>query len=461
MLFRTSILRKILRVVPWDFEESRGDRHMLVWGDLPQWMVVDGEMRAFLRRLDGTCPVKQAIEGVRGSVRELGRMVADLEKQGVVQAIDAAGKARGPEQRYQLENISINITSRCNLRCAFCYARGEEAVAGTEEITAEDVGRFLKDTRPYRSKACTLVVLGGEPFLVADKLFAIAACTRAEGLPTIVSTNGTRIDAALAGRCRDTGMQVQVSLDGADARMHEAVRGPGAFAGAVRAIEELTCAGVYTVVSMVCHRGNLPQLEAFFELALRMKVNEARFIPLKQIGAGKTSAFEPVEIYRLLSEAYALFRRRPEFLPLLGRDAFSILANTCRYSARRPSCGTGLQTLLLDADGALYPCLNLNHARFKVGSVRDAGYRFDEVWVKNPNLEVLRRETSLDNPSRACSRCPVRYWCLSGCRGETLALTGGITPPALNCADLKRTLVDMMWWLSESPDMIKPASRIC
>jgi radical SAM protein with 4Fe4S-binding SPASM domain len=461
MFSRVSILQKTMRAVPWGLQESRDGRHLLVWGDLPHWMVVDGEMLEFMRRLVGTCTLKQAIGNVEGSLRNTARMVADLEKQGVLQAADSTGPSPPVERPYPIENISINITSRCNLQCAFCYARDDGPARGTGEISADDVARLLEDTRPYRSKSCTLVLLGGEPFLVPDRLFQIAALARAARLPTIVSTNGTRIDAALAARCRDAGLQVQVSLDGADAPLHEKARGPGTFAKTLQAIQHLTRAGAYTVISMVCHRGNLPQLEAFFELALRLKVNEARFIPLKQIGAAMTSAFEPVELHRLLSAAYALFRRRPEFLPLLGRDAFSILANTCRYSARRPSCGTGLQTLLLDADGGLYPCLNLNHASFKFGSLRDPGYQFAEIWSNNPKLQVLRQETSLDNPQRPCARCPVRYWCLSGCRGETFALTGQTTPAAVNCADLKRTMVDMMWWLSESPGLVKPASRIC
>ena len=461
MLFRPSILSQAVGLVPWDLRESHGDKHLLVWGDVPHWMVVDDEMLGFLERLDGTCALGRVIRAVNGSPRLLVRVTIDLHKRGMLGVPGKGTREVAAPPQPRLESIAINMTARCNLRCSFCYARDDRAGNTDSEVVASEIIQFLKDVTPFTGKPCSLVMLGGEPFLVAEKTLAVAAKARTQGLTTIVSTNGTLISADIAREARRVRLQVQVSIDGPDAELHEQVRGKGTFARAMEGVEELTRAGTYTVISMVCHEGNVDRLEDFFDLARRLGVQEARFIPLKQIGAARDSGFRPVQMSRLMRTACSLFRRRPDLLSLLGRDALSILANTCRYSARRASCGTGLQTILLDANGTLYPCLNMTEPQFGLASIRDTGYDFGQLWRDSSKLERLRHDTSVETPTRACSRCPVRYWCLGGCRGETLAVTRQLSSPAPGCADLKRTMLDMMWMLAESPELIRPALKIC
>jgi radical SAM protein with 4Fe4S-binding SPASM domain len=460
MLRGPRILRRYLSLLPPDIEEARGDRHLLVWGGLPYWMVVDGEMRGFLTRLDGTLPLGD-LATAGESPRELAVIARTLVKQGVLDDPQRRVRTKPALSEPKIESIAVNITSQCNLQCAFCYARDGRICSIGDEISADEAVDFLRSLKPMIGKPCSLVILGGEPFLEPEKLFVVAGQARRLGLTSIVSSNGTLITSDMAVQAARVGLQVQVSIDGADSRTHDRVRSRGAFEKALRGVRELVQSGVYTIISLVCHRGNIDQLEGFFELAAELGVNEARFIPLKLLGAATESGLHPVPMQELVRAAHSLFKARPEFIRLLGRDALSILANTCRYSARRFSCGTGRQTVLLDADGALYPCLNLNHPDFRLASIRDNDYNAKRVWGGSPVLGKLREDTSIENPARPCSHCPVRHWCLGGCRGETFAATGDVSRPAPNCAELRRTMLDMMWILTESPEMIRPSVRIC
>jgi len=442
-------------------EETRGDQHLLVWGDLPCWMVVDDEMRGFLTRLDGTVPLGDLAGDAGETPRELADIAGKLVAQGVLDDPQRRARVKPDMAEPKIESIAVNLTRRCNLKCAFCYARDDRASRSKDEISADEIIDFLRRLKPMSGKPCSLVILGGEPFMEPEKLFAVADQAQRLGLTSIVSSNGILITPDVAAEAARVGLQVQVSIDGSGRRSHDRVRGDGAFDKALRGVRELVQARVHTIISLVCHQENIDQLEGFFGLAAELGVNEARFIPLKLLGAAPDSGLLPVPMNELVGAACALFKKRPEFIPLLGRDALSILANTCRYSARRVSCGTGRQTVLLDADGSLYPCLNLNHPDFRLASIRDNDYNVKEVWEDSPILGKLREDTSIENPARACSRCPVRYWCLGGCRGETFAMTGDVTRPAPNCAELRRTMLDMMWILTESPDMIRPSIRIC
>jgi radical SAM protein with 4Fe4S-binding SPASM domain len=506
MLFRSRLLRRSLVLLPPDIEEQRGNHHLLVWGDVPHWMVVDAELKEFLGTLDGRQPLSEQL--VRSHARELKAVCRQLAKLGVLHDKESLAR-RDPSDSPRIESLAINLTSGCNLRCAFCYNHTARAVApnpmtrrrgdtetrretpsaplpdgcmqtessqpakkmkdcgttdtslGTDELSSEEFCTFLDAARPLTSRGAALVILGGEPFLQPRKLFAVVRHARRLGLVPTVSTNGTRIDGDIARECRKNRLHVQVSVDGADAPSHEGVRGKGTFQQAIDAVRTLVESQVRTVMSMVCHAGNMDQLEPFLELAQALRVEGARFIPLKQMGRAGNGVFQPVSMTVLMARAADLLKRRPEFRRLLGRDAFSIIANTCRVSARRPSCGTGRQTLLLDADGWMYPCLNMKTAEFRIAQIRESAADVKRIWQESAVLRDVRTRTSVTNCEHACSRCPVRFWCLGGCRGETWAVTGNLAGVSPHCQELKRSVLDMMWLLAESPELAGPAQASC
>ena len=84
---------------------------------------------------------------------------------------------------------------------------------------------------------------GGEPTVRPD-FWNLVDYATAHHVGVKFSTNGIKIDAAVARRLagRDY-VDVQISLDGATAEVNDAVRGPGSFATAMRAMENLRAAG--------------------------------------------------------------------------------------------------------------------------------------------------------------------------------------------------------------------------
>jgi len=450
------------RLRPPDYVEERAGQVLLVWGDVPYWTVVDRDGYALLRLLDGG----QTVEGIlaghpawQAERRAIAQMLETLWRAGVLE--DGRPVPIPKVEAPRIENVALNLTRQCNLRCKFCYnlpyLTGEDA----GELTAEEMIAFLKAARPLTGKAPTLTTLGGEPLLYPEKLLAVSAAAKRMGYSLLVSTNGTLVTDDFARRARQLGLQVQVSIDGPTAEVNDRVRGKGAFERIRRGIETLVRHRAYTIISMVCHRGNLADLEAFFAFAAALGVQEARFIPLKRLGGGADGGFTPVPLPELLQAAYGLFTRRPDYRRFFGRDALSILATTCRFSARRPSCGTGLQTVLLDADGALYPCLNTNRPEFRIANVRDPGFDFPRLWQSSPLLDHVRRCTAIAGADHPHAACPVRYWCLAGCRGENYAHTGHLDARSPDCAALKRGIITMFWLLAERPELGKPAAKVC
>ena len=105
---------------------------------------------------------------------------------------------------------------------------------------------------------------GGEPMLRPD-FFEIVDYAIDHHVGVKFSTNGTYIDAAAAERLAAMDyLDIQISLDGADAAVNDLVRGEGSYAAAIAAMEHLAEAdfGPFKI-SLVVTRHNVDQLDEF------------------------------------------------------------------------------------------------------------------------------------------------------------------------------------------------------
>jgi MoaA/NifB/PqqE/SkfB family radical SAM enzyme len=114
----------------------------------------------------------------------------------------------------------------------------------------------------------------------------------AEGLSLYTETNGTLMTAEAARHLKDKTRLtfVSVSLDGADARTHDAFRGvDGAFDGALKGLSYLADAGFKnTQVIMSVHRGNRAQVDALVQLAAARGATSVKLNPVTRAGRGIT-----------------------------------------------------------------------------------------------------------------------------------------------------------------------------
>ena len=271
----------------------------------------------------------------------------------------------------------------------------------------------LEGVRRWVAPGALLALLGGEPLLEPGKTLELAAWARRRGLSPLVSTNGLLVERPFAKEAARTGLDCQVSVDGACAQTHEEMRGQGTFARALEGVRLLTEAGAPTLLSMVVHSGNASEVPDFLRLGRSLGVRGTRFIPLKRVGDG--CGHLPPDLSALIRRVALTVEAEPELAGLLGRDYCSILAQTCRVCSPRASCGTGSQTFLLDADGMVYPCPNLARPELAAGSIRREPLR--QIWRSSQGMRETRRQVKSVLASGACGGCYVRHWCMGGCRG--------------------------------------------
>ncbi len=144
--------------------------------------------------------------------------------------------------------LELYFTNRCNLDCAYCSSRAVKA-GGARTMSLEEIVRGADLALDYVRRAgggpLTVGLTGGEPLVEFPLLRrAVETLRRRRGLHLHVCTNGTLLDREKAGFLLDSGVELDVSLDG-PAALHDRNRraGPGGprsvFAAVLRNLEAL------------------------------------------------------------------------------------------------------------------------------------------------------------------------------------------------------------------------------
>ena len=152
--------------------------------------------------------------------------------------------------------LILSVTTRCNLRCAGCYA---EAVGITACSPEARPPLGLSDWRRVIEEASALgvvgfVIAGGEPFMLPG---VISLFRKYSDRLFLVFTNGTAIedsDFQALKRCRNTA--VVVSVEG-DRELTDERRGSGVYERALRTLDRLKAAGVLTGLSVTISPANI------------------------------------------------------------------------------------------------------------------------------------------------------------------------------------------------------------
>ncbi|MFQ5556388.1 MAG: mycofactocin radical SAM maturase [Acidimicrobiales bacterium] len=299
--------------------------------------------------------------------------------------------------------LTWELTYACNLQCVHCLSssgRRDPAELGTAE--AEAVIDELEALQVFYVN-----IGGGEPTIRPD-FWHLVAYAVDRGVGVKFSTNGSRIDSTVAADLAAMDyVDVQVSIDGADAATNDAVRGEGSFATAVQAMEGLHRAGFGPFkISVVMTRHNIGQVDRFRAMADRDGA-QLRLTRLRPSGRG--ADIWP-ELHPTRSQQVDLYHWLLDHPDVLTGDSFFHLSALGPPLAGLNLCGAGRVVCLIDPVGDVYACPFLLHDDFRAGSVRDRG-GFTAVWRLSELFASLRRPQS----AGACSSCGQFDACRGGC----------------------------------------------
>jgi [mycofactocin precursor peptide]-tyrosine decarboxylase / 3-amino-5-[(4-hydroxyphenyl)methyl]-4,4-dimethylpyrrolidin-2-one synthase len=319
--------------------------------------------------------------------------------------------------------LTWELTYACNLACVHCLSSSGRR--DPRELTTAECKAVIDTLQ--RMQVFYVNIGGGEPTVRPD-FWELVDYATAHRVGVKFSTNGIKIDPAVARRLAASDyVDVQISLDGATAEVNDAVRGPGSFATARRAMENLRAAGFAGFkVSVVMTRHNISQLDELKELADRYGA-QLRLTRLRPSGRGADTWHELHPAAGQQRELYDWLASHGE--QVLTGDSFFHLAP---YGGPLPGlnlCGAGRVVCLIDPVGDVYACPFAIHQEFWAGNVRADG-GFEAVWRDSELFAELRRPQS----GGACRSCQFFDSCRGGCMAAKFFTGLPLDGPDPECA---------------------------
>jgi len=304
----------------------------------------------------------------------------------------------------------------------------------------------------------TLTLAGGEPFMRKDLPRLLEGIVRHNMRFSLLS-NGALITDEMASLLASTGRcdYVQVSIDGSRAETHDACRGAGAFAGALRGIRTLQRHKVRVASRVTIHRHNVDDLENTARLLLEelglssFGTNAAGYLGsccqhANEVLLTTAQRQQAMETLLRLEERYpgrlsatagpeceGRMWRRMEQARLEGAPRFP-------NGGYLTACGCPSNKIAIRADGTIVPCNMLNH--MALGRINQDSLQ--EVWLHSPALNALRQRRRIPLTDFAfCDGCPYIPYCTGNCPGLAYTLTREVDHPSPD-ACLRRFLQERL-----------------
>ncbi len=360
--------------------------------------------------------------------------------------------------------VWLHLTTRCNLRCAYCYApRGQTDMP--PEIGRAAVDGAIRSARAHGFRALKLKYAGGEPTLNLPTLRAVHRYARARApeadldLREVLLTNGTTLTPGLLHWLRDEGIRLAISLDGLGPA-HDGQRtdegGAGSFTRVAEGIEQALTLGLTPHLSVTITAHNVDGLAEVVALALDrglpFNLNFVRPAPGRpdltpdpeRLIASLQAALSEIErrlqsaIFNLQSAICNLQSaiRNPQSAICNPQSAICNLLDRCDFSApHRYPCGAGHAYIVVGPGGELARC----HMEME----RTVG----TVWEEDL-LAAVREGNGFHNPpveeKEECRECPWRYVCAGGCPLLARRQRGTPAAPSPYCAVYRAVLPELL-----------------
>lgn len=324
-------------------------------------------------------------------------------------------------------NITIDITTKCNLNCKHCRTNDIR-----HDLSLDEIKTIVKKCADFKPRG--VFISGGEP-LTREDIVEVIKETKKLAPVTILNTNSLLLTEGLLIQLIDAGLNyIQVSLDGIE-KYHDFIRGKGTYK---KTIEKLRLINKYSdkiklhinsVVSMV-------NIDGMDELAHQIldveKLNVQifgfkRFIPsnaLKTTGAlgkeGLKQLYDNLGKLQLKYKDKTIIASDMPMKNIYQKDrVYEIME---KYNLECAGCSAGVNGISIRNDGTVTPCTLLY---ISCGNILKDN--LDDILNNVSMKEIISRELK-----GKCGTCEHKKIC-GGCRACAYQVTGDFLEEDMEC----------------------------
>ena len=335
----------------------------------------------------------------------------------------------GKEKKYLPRLIAWEVTRSCVLNCVHCRAAAKYGPY-PGELDTEACFRFLDDVKSFSDPI--IILTGGEPMMRPD-IYDIAKHGTKLGLRMVMAPCGLLVTEELAQKIKDSGiMRVSLSIDGLDAKSHNAFRRvEGAFEGVMKAIENFKKVGMEFQVNTTITKHNVKDLPKLLEMVIGL--GAVAYHPFLLVPTGRGKELDgPGNPARGIREHAQMVLRdarqgpdpvqahlRPALLPHLppGREGegVAVTPESHGLDAMTKGCMGGQSFAFVSHVGKVQICGFLEE---EAGDIKKEP--FSKIWNTSKLFKEMR---DLDHYHGKCGICEYRRVC-GGCRARAFAISG-------------------------------------
>ena len=304
-----------------------------------------------------------------------------------------------------LDEISIELTLRCNLSCAMCavWEGRRDGLAG------DRVADLLAQARGLGARV--FVPSGAETLMRRDALDLLEEAARLGFSRIEVVTNGALVPRHAARLARIRGLHLNVSIDGPPA-VHDALRGAGSYDEALAGVDAAQRHGIGVSLSAVMMRPTLATIGHVLDQAVARGLPGISIQPFQPeiAGIGRDHGaftFAPGDRAAVAAALQDIAARAAAAgVAIHTGPAFGTFVPYL-FDGVRPvppgGCHMPTRFLLVNARGETYPCFFLRQR--SMGNVTDGTLTLAEVWrgAERLRLQLLGLSGRCGGCLAACS----------------------------------------------------------
>ncbi len=392
--------------------------------------------------------------GERFSVPEVRNAIGELLSARALRSVAAPVERLTPtlpKKRIPLTTLVLNVTSKCNLACTYCYEYGEDRVVEPSRkprFMTEDTARQSVDfmfAEAGENKTVHLTFFGGETLLNYKVLRSALTYARdraaalGKEVDVSLTTNATLLRDEIIDWIVDNDVGVTVSIDG-DREQQNRHRvfhnGKGSYDVIRPHIESLLTKHRRRPVGarVTLTHDNLDVIGIFRHLRGELGFWEVGFAPVTTSWQ-RDYAIEEAGFEQMLFAFQELAREFLEFSLAGKHHGFSNVRDTVEEIHKGMSkaypCGAGLGLLGVATDGDVALC-----HRFAGSDSHKLGTVFDGVDHAVQDNYLVKHHVANKTD---CSQCWARPICAGGCYHEAQTRYGSTEKPNLHyCEWIRR-----------------------
>ncbi len=347
------------------------------------------------------------------------------------------------------EEVWLNITNKCNLRCRTCFK--DSGTAFPDELPFEDLRRIMDQMFDLNAKR--VVVSGGEP-MIREDIFDILKYLVDGDVRILFVTNGTLIgekEAEQLGKIRPH--VIQVSIDGSRPEVNDRIRGKGSFEKTLRAAELLVEQGLDVRLYPTVTKWNIYDLPNIKKLVLKLRPGFNHMSCAKFVAIGRGSQheqeleLEPEEFYEAFVRMPVDTYSTPEIINKIRAaqeedDLTGFVPDRIAYGCRKVNCGIASGTFSIDSDGKVYPCQWMHMPDYLAGDLTRQS--LEQIYYSSP-IFMKCRSIRVDTDIPTCTGCEYKYFCGGACRARALLKNGSMYAEDPDCFYIKKFFETGFW----------------